>query len=207
MALRTMSKTIAVAAAAALIVGAFGAPAEAKKKKKKPPPVAAGCAAYTPSQWGTGQPVNVVTDAHTAEAPLELTVPTAAGLGSSSPNPPEEAVDNPITRVFLNVQVDSANPTVGLYGSIAYTPIFDYDFYIRGDDGTGLAYSAGFAPGVPLLDGTGHGGHTGAGTENIDGLNSADCQGYLVDIISASTPGEDVTLKLWLGEGVYTPGE
>jgi hypothetical protein len=197
-------RIVSVLSSAALVLGAATAlPAEAKKKKKKKPPV---CTAYTPSQWGEGQPINLVTDAHTAEAPLEITVPTAQGLGSSSSEPPEDDPTNPVSHAFLNVQVDSKSPEVGLYGTVSYTPGLDYDFFFRDNTGTGLAYSAGFAPGVPLLDGTGNGGHTGMGTENIEGLVTADCTGYLVDIVSATTPGGDVTLTLWLGEGTFTPG-
>ncbi|MGH2754600.1 MAG: hypothetical protein ACRDLB_09210, partial [Actinomycetota bacterium] len=93
------------------------------------------------------------------------------------------------------------------YVTLEHTPGWDYDLYIRDDGGNGLAYSAGFLAGAPeFLGGTGNGGHTGVGSENIDGLTTADCTGYLVDVISATTPGEDVTLKLWLGEAAYTPG-
>jgi len=196
-------KTVSVLASAALVLGAFTAmPADAKKKKKKPKP----CATYVPSEWGDGQEINVVTDAHTADAPLEIAVPTGPGLGSSSSEPPAEDPTNPTSHAFLNVQVDSKLKEVGLYGTVAYTPGFDYDFFIRDNSGIGLAYSAGFAPGVPLLDGTGNGGHTGMGSENVEGLVTADCTGYLVDIVSATTPGEEVTLTLWLGEPTFTPG-
>jgi hypothetical protein len=196
-------RIVSVVSSAALVLGAVTAmPADAKKKKKKPKV----CAPYTPTEWGDGQPINLVTDDHTAEAPLEITVPTEAGLGTSSPEPPADDPSNPISHAFLNVQVDPAATETGLYATLAHTPGTDYDLYIRDSGGTGLAYSAGFAPGVPLLDGTGNGGHTGLGTENVEGLVSADCAGYLVDIISAGTPGGDVTLTLWLGEASFTPG-
>lgn len=197
-------RTLAVLASVGLLVGAFTAgPADAAKRKKKKKPV---CATYTPTEWGAEQPINVVTDKHTAEAPLVLELDTEAGLGSSSPDAPAEEADNPITRVFSNIQVDSKAPTSGLYATLEYQFPLDYDLYVRGDDGVGLAYSAGFIPGVPLLDGTGHGGETGQGTENILGLTTADCTGYLVDVISAGTPGGAVTLNLWLGEAAYEPG-
>jgi hypothetical protein len=197
-------RIVSVLSSAALVLGAATAlPADAKKKKKKPK----ACAAYTPSEWGEGQPINLVTDAHTAEAPLEITVPTAAGLGTSSSEPPAEEEGNPVSHAFVNVQVDAKAKEVGFYATAAHTPGFDYDLYIRDNSGIGLAYSAGFLAGGPeFTGGTGNGGHTGMGSENIDGLTTADCGGYLVDIISATTPGEDVTLTLWLGEAAYTPG-
>ena len=197
-------RSIAVLSSAALVLGAsFALPAEAKKKKKKPKV----CAAYVPAQWGEGQPINLVTDAHTAEAPLEIAVPTSPGLGTSSGEPPAEEDTNPVSHAFLNVQVDSKLKEVGLYATVTHTPGFDYDLYIRDNGGTGLAYSAGFLAGGPeFTGGTGNGGHTGVGSENIDGLTTPDCGGYLVDIISATTPGEEVTLTLWLGEAAYTPG-
>lgn len=195
-------KTFSVIASAAMIVGAFAAgPADAKKKKKK------GCATYVPSEWSTDVPVTMVTDEHTAEAPLVVEVDTAQGLGSSSNEPPADDPTNPISRVFLNVQVDSGAPQTGLYATLEYSPpVLDYDLYVRDNAGMGLAYSAGFLPGVPVIGGTGNGGHTGLGTENIDGLTTNDCTGYLVDIISAATPGGPVTLKLWLGDPAYVPG-
>jgi hypothetical protein len=55
---------------------------------------------------------------------------------------------------------------------------------------------------VPVagLDGTGAGGHTEVGAEQIDGWISPDCAPYVIDLVSASTPGGDVTLKFWLAK-------
>ncbi|MFN2587256.1 MAG: hypothetical protein ABR613_03925 [Actinomycetota bacterium] len=202
-------RTMSVIASAALIVGAFTAgPADAKKKKKPKPPPPAGCPAYTPSEWGKDLPVTVVTDAHTAEAPLVIELDTKMGVGSSHSNTPNDVKpDNPVSHVFVNAQVDSAATTTGLYGTIEYSEQWDYDLFFRGNDGVAVAYSAGFAPGVPFLDGTGHGGRTGLGSENIEGLTTDDCTGYLVDVVSALTAGEKITMKLWLGEATYVPSE
>lgn len=198
-------KTLSVLASAALVVGAFAAaPADAKKKKKKPAP--AGCPAYVPSEWSKDLPVTIVNDTHTADAPLEISVPTEAGAGTSSGDSPENSDTSHAAHAFLNVQVDSASPEVGLYGRVEFTPTWDYDLFFRGNDGVGIAYAAGTAPAGPYgLDGTGHGGHSELGSENIDGLITSDCTGYLVDVVTSIGPGEDVTLKLWLGEGAYAP--
>ena len=75
-------RSIAVVASAALLVGAFAAsPAEARRRKKKAPPA---CAAYTPSTFGSGQPVALVTDAATKDAPVSTTLSTDPGFGFSS---------------------------------------------------------------------------------------------------------------------------
>ena len=198
-------KTLSVLASAALVVGAFAAaPADAKKKKKKP--ARAGCPAYVPSKWSTDIPVTIVNDTHTADAPLEVTVSTEAGVGMSSGDSPENGQASHAAHAFLNVQVDSGSPEVGLYGTVEFQPTWDYDLFFRGNDGVGIAYSAGTAPAGPYgLDGTGHGGHSGVGTENIDGLATADCTGYIVDVVTSVGPGGDVKLKLWLGEPAYVP--
>ena len=44
------------------------------------------------------------------------------------------------------------------------------------------------------------GAHYELGASQIDGYSSADCAGYTVDLASEITPGEDVTLKLWLSK-------
>ena len=200
-------RTFAVLASAGLILGAFvAAPADAAKKKKKPP----ACPAFA-SELAGDTPVNMVTDAHTAEAPLVLEIETPPGLGSSSNSAPaggptEDPTHGAPAHTFVPVQFDSAVAETGAYFTLEYTFPLDYDLWIRGDDGVAVAGAAGFIPGVPFLDGTGYGGHTGQGTENVEGLITADCTGYTVDIVSAATPGETVTLKMWTGEATYAPG-
>ena len=194
-------RTMAVVASSALVLGAFVAgPAEAKKKKK-------ACAAYQPGELGADAPITVVTDAATEEAPVEVTVTTAEGLGFSSPDGPSGDSGH-TNHAFANVQVDSAARDAGLYARVEFGPAWDYDAYLRTNDGTAVAYSAGFNQGMigagdPSglgLDGTGHGGHSELGAEQIDGYLAADCDGFTYDIVSAGTPGEDVTVKFWLGE-------
>lgn len=202
-----MLRTIATLASLAMILGAFYAlPAEAKKKKKKKKKVVTEvCPAYTPTEWGAEGEIVTVTDAATAEEPISMELEVPAGVGSTSAAGPDEG-DGAASHVFVNVQVDPKADSTGLYATIGFSPpLLDYDLWIRGDDGTGIAYSAGFLPGVPFLDGTGNGGETGLGSENILGLTSADCVGYLVDVAGAATPGGPVELTLWLGEAQYTP--
>jgi hypothetical protein len=180
---------------AGLILGAFVAvPALAKKP--------AACKVFKAKTDGKGQPVSVVTDAATADKPVTVTVATTAGAGLSSPDGPSG--DTPAggpTHTYYNVQVDSKAKSARLYVRAEFAPVLDYDLYLR-DEGAALAYSAGAPAPIPAqgLDGTGNGGHSEVGAENIDGWTAADCAGYTVDIVSATTPGVDVTLKFWLAK-------
>lgn len=192
-------RSLAVVALASLVMGAFMvAPADAKKKKKKPK----ACATYVPGENGADAPITVVTDAATEEAPVEVTVATAEGLGFSSAEGPS-GDEGHTSHAYANVQVDSAASGAGLYARVEFAPTWDYDAFLRTADGTAVAYSAGFNQViVPAfgLDGTGHGGHSEQGAEQIDGWTTSDCDGYTYDIVSAGTPGGDVTVKFWLGE-------
>lgn len=201
-------RTLSVVASVVLIVGAFAAgPADAKKKKKKPVP--AGCAAYVPGELGAGQPVTVVTDAATAEAPVEVEIDTAEGVGFTSPNGSADDEGMP-SHVFTNVQVDSASPETGLYIRLEFPEGLEYDLFARLADGTSYAYVAGSNHTGTLvsqggLDGTGNGGHSEVGAEVLEGLTTSDCGGYTIDVASAITPGGAVTVKYWLGEATYVP--
>ena len=195
-------RSLAVVALASLVMGAFmAAPADAKKKKPK------GCTAYVPGENGADAPITVVTDAATEEAPVEVTVATAEGLGFSSADGPSGDQGH-LTHAYANVQVDSAAKDAGLYVRVEFPETFDYDGFLRTSDGTAVAYSAGFNQGMTPagdpsglgLDGTGHGGHSEMGAEQIDGYLATDCDGFTYDIVSAGTPGGDVTVKYWLGE-------
>lgn len=191
-------RIVAVAGAAALMLGAFVAgPAEARKKKKKKPPV---CATYVPSGGAEGGEVVTVTDAATADAPIEVTVTTQPGLGSGRPG---DDLGDTVSEAFVPVQVDTAAATSGLYARVDFTPIFDYDLYATDETGADVGVSGGFG----VVDDAELGGdadhsETGAGFEAIYGVPSTDCQGFNVDIVGATTPGEDVTLTLWLGEEI-----
>jgi hypothetical protein len=206
-------KTTALVGASVLILGAFVAgPAQAKKKKKTKKPVA--CAPITPFEDAKDAPLQLVTDAATKDAPITLTVSTEQGLGTTNPDtthpdPTDDPTSGGSSHAFVNAQVDSAAPDAYLYGRLEFPGNTDYDLLFRGSDGVATYFSAGSAPyvdptGFVGSDGTGHGGHSEGGptgaAENIDGAPTADCAGYSVDVSGSTTPGGDVTLKLWLGE-------
>jgi hypothetical protein len=188
-------KTLAVAASLGLLVGAFiAAPADAKKKKPKPPKA---CAPYVPTGNAEGGEVTVITDAATEEAPIEITVPTDPGLGSGH----GDGAVGPVAEAFVPIQIDSAVTGAGIYGRVEFTPTWDYDLYLQDEAGTDLMVSGGF--GVvddAELGGDANNSETGAGFEAIYGVTSADCTGYNFDVVTATSPGGDVTLKVWLGE-------
>lgn len=192
-------RTLAVVASAALLVGASVAPADAKKKKKKKPPV---CATYVSPEWATGAAeTTIVTEAATAESPVEVTITTAAGLGFTSPDG-AASDEGETSHVYQNVQVDTASPAgAKLFVRAEFTEVFDYDLFLRLPDVTAVAYEADFNPGTangPTGIGTLEGASAEPGASQIDGYPSTDCTGYTVDLASGISPGEDVTLKFWL---------
>lgn len=194
---------------------ADAAPPPKKKKKKKGPPVTPPgcekgkgkktgcpqppkggvCAPYVPGEDGKDAPITVVTDAATADKPIEVTVATDIGIPEAD-----------ITHAFHNVQVDSSGAETGLYARFEFDLGQDYDLYLRDAGGTEVARSAGFNQATLAGDGTGNGGHSEADAEQLDGIKSADCTGYTVDVASYFTEGGDYTLKLWLGEATYPAG-
>ena len=208
-----MNKRIcSVVLALGLVVsGVLAGPATAGKKKKPKKP--AVCAAYTPGEMGAEKPTVVVTDAHTAEAPLVQTVtlePSAADadvLGAAL-----EA-----SKDYFNVQVDSANPTAGLYVTFEFGDFQDYDLWAYFADGTGAASSHGFQP-LILLAGqqvgpiepantlSNHGGESTVNSENLVGIITPDCGGYTIETANWLGEGGEFDVKVWLGEGKTEPG-
>lgn len=172
-----------------------------KKKKPKPPPV---CAAYVPGEQGADAETSIVTDAATEEAPVEVTIPTAAGFGLLTiVGGPDES-----SHAFLNIQVDSALPAAGLYARFSFDTLQDYDLYLRDSAGVDVASATGFNPENAVLGPTDGdaGGHSEGDSETLVGISSPDCQGYTLDVTGFLTEGGDHTLTLWLGEVQYTPG-
>ena len=177
---------------------ALDASAKKKKKKKKPKPKV--CAPYVAPENAAELEVAKVTDANTEEAPLEITLPTAEGLGMGRGD-----FGPLVSHAYQNIQVDSKAKSTGLYMRVEFADYQDYDLYLDRADGTTAAQAAGFGDTEYLQDADTSDGHTEMGAEQVTGIATADCGGYTADIVGATTEGGDVTVKLWLGEATYTP--
>jgi len=185
-------RATAVVGAAALILGAFVAgPADAKKKKKVKKPVV--CAAYTPAEEGAGAPISLVTDAATADAPVTVAVAAEPGLGVGG------LAEQGIAHTYVNVQVDSAATATALNIRLEMPEHEDYDLAVLNPDGSQAAAAQGFNPEPAVYNDNTNGGHTEVGAEVIDALPTNDCQGYTLDISTASGMGGELTVKYWLG--------
>ncbi|MDQ3981692.1 MAG: hypothetical protein M3271_03315 [Actinomycetota bacterium] len=189
-----------------VVSGVIAGPATAAKKKKPKKPPA--CAPYAPGEMGAEAQTVVVTDAHTAESPLLAPISLEAEF--------DEGIAGGAQHANVNVQVDSANPSAGLYVTFEFQPYRDYDLWAYFDDGTGAASSHGFQPliatqGQPAQadqsnTASNHAGESTATSENIVGLITPDCGGYTIDAANYFGEGGDFELKIWLGEGKTEPG-
>ena len=171
-----------------------------KKKPKKPaPPVAAACPAYTPGEEGAEAETTVVTADATEEKPIEVAIEAPPGV-------PEVALGH----AFHNIQVDASGSEGGFFARYEFPVYEDHDIYLNYADGSEAAHAGGFNPApVPVAlgccDGTGTGGHSEQGAEVLDGIRTADCAGYTLDMASFMSEGGEMTLKLWLGEPENDP--
>jgi hypothetical protein len=173
----------------ALSIGAVDAGAKKKKKKK-----VKKCAPYKPGEEGAEADTSKVTHKATADKPVEVTLATSPGLGVGG----EDATETFISHVYHNVLVDSKAKSSKLFVRIEIVDYEDQDLYLLTADGVDVAHAAGFNPAPEVYNDTSGGGHTEQGAEQIDGVTSADCTGYTVDVAAATGVGEDVLLKLWL---------
>ncbi|HEX2293692.1 MAG TPA: hypothetical protein VHN37_00090, partial [Actinomycetota bacterium] len=190
----------------------FVAPADAKKKKKpKTPPPPPACAPFAPGDLGKDAQTTVVTDAATAEAPVVVDLTTAPGLGNDLGAPGivgQSSVYDETSSVFQNIQVDTANPSAGLYAKVEFEDRHDYDLYLLYQDGATAANSGDFnvAPNEGLGGGSPEGAwEAGTNYESVLGINTADCAGYTAEIVSYLTTGGAVKLSVWLGDAIAEP--
>jgi hypothetical protein len=170
-------------------------PTKPPKAPKPPkPPVAAGCAPYAPGEEGAKAPTSLVTAEFTEAKPLEVAI--------TAPSTADDVIS-----AYQNIQVGPGAGDVGLFARYEFPMEEDHDIYLNYASGSEAAHAGGFnpAPVVPQLpvvggtDGTGGGGHSEQGAEQIDGIKTAPCGGYTLDMQSFLSPGGDMTLKLWLG--------
>jgi hypothetical protein len=210
-------RMIAVVLAGGLVASAvIAGPATAAKKKKPKKPKPAVCQPYAPGELGAEKPTVVVTDAATAEAPVVQTVSLAESLGDArviSQIP--EAGPLASSHDYFNVQVDTANPSAGLYVTFEFDENNDYDLWAYFADGTIAASSHGFQPALATQGQgdadisntpTNHGGESTSSSENLVGIITPDCGGYTIETANWLGAGGDFEVKLWLGEGVTEPG-
>jgi hypothetical protein len=181
---------------------------KAKKKCKKAAGEAPGgeapgqaCPAYVPGEAGAEAESVTVTDEATEEAPLEVAVPTGPGLGAGR-NP--GGLGAFVSHAYRNIQVDTSGTEAGLWIRVESNEIADYDLYLDRADGSNVAAAGGYAI---EQDGDESDSHTEPGAETLTGIKTADCGGYTLDIVGAATAGGSVTLKVWLGEALFTPAE
>lgn len=160
------------------------------KKPGKPGPPVQSCVPYLPGEEGAEAETTVVNADATEEKPIEVTIAAPPGV-------PEVAAGH----VFHNIQVDSSEAEGGLFARYEFPIYEDHDIYLNYAGGSEAAHAAGFNP-TPVgpFGGTGSGGHSEQGAEQLDGIRSADCSGYTLDLTSYISEGGDMTLKLWLGE-------
>jgi hypothetical protein len=175
-----------------------------KKKKCLKKHAAKPCTAYTPGEKGAEAETSVVTDAATAEAPIEVPLTMDPSVGAFSGEVQGQA--NPlVSHAIQNVQVDTSSADSGLYVRVEFPEGEDYDLYLFDAEGNDAAHAGGGnqAP-EELGDGTGNGGHSETTAEQLDGVKTADCGGYTVDVANAIGMGE-ATLKFWLGPATWDP--
>lgn len=201
-------RTCSIVLALGLVVsGVIAGPATAAKKKPKV------CKAYVPGEAGAEAETLVVTDAHTAEAPLTH----AFNLGPAVDEGVGAALGEDLTpRHYVNVQVDPKAKTTGLYVTWEFQTNQDYDLWAYNADGTEAASSHGFQPLIATQGqpepadqsntASNHAGESTATSENIVGLITPDCGGYTLDMATFFGQGGDYELKIWLGEGTTAPG-
>ena len=190
-------RTLAMLVTGSLLAGLIALPAAeaATKKKRKPKPPS--CATYVPGEAGTDQPLALVTDAATEEAPVVVELEAAPGF---SRDPFGLGAWDETSSVYHNVQVDSAAPEAGLWVRIEFTEYHDYDLYLLRPDETTAASSGESQPVAGAGGGTDGGYEGGSNYEMVTGVRTPDCGGLTTQVLSYLTTGGPVTLSYWLGE-------
>jgi hypothetical protein len=139
----------------------------------------------------------VVTDSATEGAPIELSLSAEAGakvLGRDQPTPGD---------TFYNIQVDTDRRAVGLYVRLEFPLGRDYDLWLDTANGDNIANARGWNAGANLGLIPSEGGHSEQTAEQIDGAFTRDCQGFTLDVVTATGEGGPLLLRMWLGKALH----
>lgn len=150
------------------------------------------CAGDAARQDSSRSKAIVVSDKHTEQRPLGITYDQPAGVTFlEAPSPAGSAeVSTPV-----NVRSDTPYPELHVRVEWPTPSVTDLDLFIY-DRWDGLmASSEGWN--VDALD-QAAGDNSGQGYEYIDGVPARACGRYTIRTGSWHTPGERVTLKMWL---------
>lgn len=105
---------------------------------------------------------------------------------------------------FVNLQVDTASATRGLFirASWAETSTSDLELVLYDGAGEQVAISDAnnLLPVAPPAGASDY-GTGGPGYEQLSGYEASDCSGYTLEVRALRTTGEEVTLSVWLGNG------
>ncbi|MDQ3915809.1 MAG: hypothetical protein M3323_10865 [Actinomycetota bacterium] len=171
-----------------------------KKKGCKPAPPAA-CAPYVPGDKGKDAEPIAVTDAATADAPIEKKIDMKLGWTDFTPSQVDQH-----SHAYFNLQVDTEEAEKGLWAHLEFPDRRDFDLELTYPNGNQAAVSGGFNPHHPSnLSDPGHGGESTTHSETLVGIRTADCGGYTLDVANAAGEASTVTLTLWLGEPKTDP--
>jgi hypothetical protein len=194
-------RSLSVMVLFALVASSFLLTTDAGAKRKKPK----ACPAGTFADVAADAPVLKLTDANTAEAPLVHPFALEADF--------DEGAQGEAPTAYVNVQIDSAAPTTGLYATFEFPDRRDYDLWALWDDGSEAASSHGFNPLIeaktPGFDvsntGGNHAGESHANSENLVGVTTNDCGSYTLRMSNYFGEGGDFEVKIWTGEGTTEP--
>lgn len=144
-------------------------------------------------------PVVKVTDRATEKDPLRIEFEHDTSIDYRPVSNVKEDSD------LFNFLVDSDRRSVGLYVSLEWSSpsASNIDLYLYDDVGEQFAWSEWFNN--PVADAAYEAafddhGHGGMGYESILGYKTRGCFGFTALSSASITPGEEMTIKVWLGK-------
>ena len=196
MELKNTRTIVAALVAVALLPGGISAATANRNVDRQP------CPTYPSPRWAGKAKTTLVTDRATAKRPIEVTLATGPGAGTTDAGSPKEDVGE-ISHVFHNVIVAPDKGPAMLFARAEYLPAFDYDLFLRAPGGSSVAFEWDLNPAAvdgPSPVDSSFKGHAEPGVSQIDGYGAPRCVGYTIDLASGLTPGGPVLLKLWIAK-------